>query len=214
MSDGRRGLAQTVHLQNHIRETKEMKTGAEKNGVEVSAREKPFGEPSKYALLNRFAGKSISDIFQANLRVSGGVEVVSWMRIHNDLGPILKRLGMDPKATRYQVDFIRPDNPLAVGYYQLVGIRPLPCSQKKPDKKSAGFIFEERKIGETTLSDFILGYAMVQWRSIGLKLEKASIKPNSGEHEPAFHIKKEGDVLIIAASWIDLPSSEEKIAAS
>lgn len=170
--------------------------------------------PGKYALLGKYAGKDISEIFSVSLRSAGGVEIVSWSQIHNDLGPILKRLGINSKTTRYQLDFIRNDDPLSFGYYQLVGIRPLPCEEKKPAKTDLGRILEAKKIKETTLLDFILGYAMVQWRSLGLRLEKAPHRPNSGDHEPAFHIKKDGDLLLVAVSWIDIASPEEKISAS
>jgi hypothetical protein len=164
----------------------------------------------KYALLGPYRGKSIEEIFSVDLRSASGVEVVHWQQIHDELDPILRRLGIDPKTTRYQIDFIKSDDPLAAGYYQLVGIRPLSCPEKK--NRTGGKLFEDRKFGETTLSKFILGYAMVQWRSIGTQLEKVLIKPNGGKHEAAFHITRKEDLLLVAVSWIDKPG--EKIVAS
>jgi len=170
----------------------------------ASAGGKSAGIPSKYALLDPYSGKNIGDIFKVSLRSTGAVEVVHWQEIGREqLRPLLKALGIDPETTRYQVDFIKSDDPLAVGYYQLMGIRPLPSSKKES---------REKELPETTLDEFIYSYARSQWRAVGTNLEKASIRPNGGEHEAAFHITEENGIILIAASWIDVP--DEKIVAS
>jgi hypothetical protein len=171
----------------------------------VSADGKLAGTPGKYALLDPYREKNIGDIFKVSLRSTGAVEVVNWQDIcREQLRPLLRALGIDPETTRYNVDFIKSDDPLAVGYYQLMGIKPLPSLKNKRDA--------DRELKETTLDEFIYGYAMNQWRATGTNLEKALIKPNGGKHEAAFHITQENGVLLIAASWIDIPDT--KIVAS
>jgi hypothetical protein len=170
---------------------------------DVSADGKLAGTPGKYALLEPYMGKRIGDIFRTRLRSAGALQVFQWSEIGiKPLRPLLQGMGIDPETTRYRVDFIKAEHPLSVGYYQLMGIRPLLSSEKR-----------EKDIKETTLAEFIYNYAMSQWRAIGTGLEKVSIKPNGGgKYEAAFHITQKNGVLLVAVSWINV--SEEEAVAS
>ena len=173
--------------------------------------------PSKYALLESYRNKKIGRIFRVDLRSPGGVAVLDWLHMdREELRHLLKRLGVDPETTRYQVDFLKSDDPLAVGYYQLIGIKPLPFSKEvaKSDPFSCLQIAPDKDLSESTLDDFIYEYAKTQWREIGTELKTASAKPNGGgNYMAAFHITRRDGVIIIATSWVEDPS-QTKIVAS
>ena len=160
------------------------------------------------SLLGAYRNANIGDIFQPKLREVGGVIILDWSYSWTDLRSVLRRMNIDFEATRYQVEFVSPSDPLEAGYYQLLGIKALPAIPQKRESGYSGTIsLGPSEIKETTLLELVDQFATSQRKVLGVDLEKAEIGPNGGKHRIAYHITRRNGALLIASSWIDMPET-------
>jgi hypothetical protein len=131
------------------------------------------------SLLGGYRNKDIFGIFR--LDSSGTDEAI--ILAPGDLKAFLEGAGIDPCLTRYQVEFITPDNPFNAGFYQLLGVRILSGEGTLSEAASGN--------GETTVSDFICQFMASQKKELEIEKGCELLYPIA---------KKEGGLLVIAAS--------------
>jgi hypothetical protein len=136
-------------------------------------------EPAN-SLLGKYKKADIFGIFR--LDSSGADETI--ILAPGDLKAFLEGVGIDPCLTRYQVEFMAPDNPFNAGFYQLLGIK-MPDAGEKVSSEALS------DNGETTVSDFIGQFMDSQKKNLEIERGYEIVYPIA---------KKAGGILVIAAS--------------
>jgi hypothetical protein len=142
----------------------------------------PKGEEAgqSTSLLGGYRNKDIFGIFR--LDSAGADEAI--ILAPGDLEAFLEGAGIDPRFTRYQVEFMTPENPFNAGFYRLLGIK-IPVDGEKVSSRALS------GDGETTVSDFIGQFMASQKKELEIERGCELLYPIA---------KKEGGLLVIAAS--------------
>jgi len=142
----------------------------------------PAGNKPATSLLGAYRNVDICGIFQLD---SAELKDEAIIIASGELKAFLEGVGIDPSATRYQVEFMTPANPLNTGFYQLLGVKVLPAAAKDKGHSEA-----VSGIGETTVIDFIGQFMANQEKELEIERGCGIIYP----------IAKKDGILVIASS--------------
>lgn len=131
------------------------------------------------SLLGGYRGKDIFGIFRLDSAGSDEAIIIST----GDLEAFLEGAGIDPRLTRYQVEFMAPENPLNAGFYRLLGVKIL----SGPETVSGN--------GETAIGDFIGQFMASQKEELEIEKGCDILYPIA---------KKEGEMLVVAVTNPDM----------
>lgn len=141
---------------------------------------KNTGSESATGLLGGYRNRDIFGIFRFDSAEAKDEAIILAPR---DLEAFLEGAGIDPRLTRYQVEFMTPENPFNAGFYRLLGIRILSEESMLSETASGN--------GETTVIDFIGQFMASQKKELEIEKGCDILYPIA---------MKEGGLLVIAAS--------------